>query len=845
MSASPYETVESVPMISDEEFEKVWNPPPGLYGFIATVQNGPIGVRFIMTSFLFFILAGIAALVMRTQLAVPDNTLVDPETYNRLFTMHGSTMMFLFTVPLVEGVATLVLPQMLGSRELPFPRLTAFAYWTFLIGGLIFYSSFFFNAVPDAGWFAYVPLSGETYSRGLGMDFWLLGLGVAEIGAIAGAFEIIVAVFKMRAPGMSLNRIPVFAWAMLVTAFMMVFAFTPLVFGSAMLELDRMIGTDFFNPETGGDALLWQHIFWIFGHPEVYIQFIPAAGMISTIVPVFAQKRLVGYTLVVLSMLVTGFLSFGLWVHHMFATGLGIVTLSIFSAASVMITFPTAIQISCWLATLYKGKIVWKTPMLFTVGFFFNFIIGGLTGVMIAIIPFNVQVHDTYFIVAHLHYVLIGGMLFPIFAGLYYWVPKFANRMLDERLGQINFWLVFIGFNVTFFPMHISGILGMSRRVYTYPAGTPLSILNLISTIGAFILAAGVLSFIVNYVYSRKNNDVPGNPWNADTLEWATPTPAYQYGFRRIPIVHSRHPLWDDYELSEGDEKTEKLLELLERWPNEWRAQLVTSVVDGEPQELFRVAEPSIWPFVAAIGVMGFSFVLIFKWYLLAVGSIVLMIIGLLGWHNTDYAQPTRDSTIDEDFEAKTGIPVRAQGSHHVSWWGMSLTVMTLCISIATLTFSYFYLRLNSLEWPPANIANPQLLLPIIGTVVFLVSVFAMWWAEQGEKDDDKSKMLTGLLGASGLAILYMVIMAYYLGTRSFSFNTNAYGSIFFLNNTLQYGLIAMGVLMTLATAFWLWRSDEETSLHVSTRYIALYWYFTAFALLFNYSVLYLVPYSS
>ena len=847
MSATPYDyqSLDEVPLVSDEEFEKIWFPPPGIYGFFATVQNSPLGMRFIGTSLLFFVLGGITALMMRMQLAVPNNTLIDPETYNRLFTMHGSTMMFLFTVPLVEGIATLVLPQMLGSRELPFPRLTAFAFWSFLIGGLIFYSSFLFNSVPDAGWFAYTPLSDEPFSPDLGMDFWLLGLGVAEIGAIAGAFEIIVAIFKLRAPGMSLSRLPVFAWAMLVTAFMLIFAFTPLIFGSLMLELDRMLGTHFFNPAAGGDSLLWQHIFWIFGHPEVYIQFIPATGILSTVIPVFSQQRLVGYPLVVMSLLVTGFLSFGLWVHHMFTTGLGVVTLSIFSAASVMIAIPTGIQIFCWIATLYKGKIIWKTPMFFTIGFFINFIIGGLTGVMIAVIPFNVQVHDTYFIVAHMHYVLIGGMLFPVFAGLYYWIPKFANRMMDERLGQVNFWLVFIGFNLTFFPMHISGMLGMARRIYTYPDENWLGALNMTSTIGAFMLALGILTFIVNFIYSRKNNQVPDNPWNADTLEWATPSPMYQYGFRRLPIVHSRHPLWDNYKVSEGDEKTEHLLELFARWPYDWRAQIVTSLVDGQPQELFRVAGPSIWPFVTAIGVMGFSFVLIFKLYLLAIGTVILTIIGLIGWHSTDYARPTRNTTVDEDFTAKTGIPVHAEGSRHVSLWGMGLTIMTLSIAVATLVFTYFYLRLNALEWPPSNIPDPDWILPVAAVIVFLVSVVPMWWAAQGERQDSRSQMLLGLLGASALAIVHLGMMGFYLANLNFRHDIHAYGSVFYLKSFMQYGFIAMGVLMALVTAFWLWRSTDDPERHVSTRYIALFWYFCVATLLLNFGILYVIPYTS
>ncbi|HEU5088029.1 MAG TPA: cbb3-type cytochrome c oxidase subunit I, partial [Roseiflexaceae bacterium] len=387
--------------------------------FVA-VQNTPIGLRFVATAIAFFIAGGVMALLMRTQLAIPENDFLAPETYNELMTMHGSTMMFLFAIPLIEGVGALVLPQMLGGRELPYPRLSAFAYWTFLLGGVIFYASFFLGQVPDNGWYAYTPLSGPEFARDKGMDFWLLGLNVAEIGAIAGAIELIIAVLKIRAPGMTLSRIPIFAWAMLVTGVMMVFAFTPLIVGSMLLEFDRKFGTHFYDPAAGGSALLWQHLFWIFGHPDVYIQFLPAVGMVSTIVPVFVRRPISGYTFVTLAIVATGFLSFGLWVHHMFPSGLPQASLAIFSAASMMIAIPSGVQFFAWISTIYGGTPVWKTPFLWIIGFMVTFLVGGLSGVMVAAIPFDLQVTDSYFVVAHFHYVLIGGVVFPIFGALYY-----------------------------------------------------------------------------------------------------------------------------------------------------------------------------------------------------------------------------------------------------------------------------------------------------------------------------------------------------------------------------------------------------------------------------------------
>jgi cytochrome c oxidase subunit I+III len=494
------------------------------------VQNQTIGMRFIGTAFLFFCLGGIASLAMRTQLAVPENTFLTPKTYNQLMTMHGTTMMFLFSIPLLQGIGALVLPQMLGVRELPYPRLSAFAYWTTLFGGVLFYVSFFLGLAPDGGWYAYTPLTGPKFTPDRSMDYWLLGLNVAEIGAIAGAIELIISVLKLRGIGMAISRIPIFAWAMLVVGVMILFAFIPLVVATTLLEFDRKLGTHFFNPDAGGDPLLWQHLFWFFGHPDVYIQFLAPIGVVSMIVPVFARQRLEGYTFVTLAILATGFLSFGLWAHHMYTAGFSPITLALFSAASSAIAIPSGIQVFAWIATIWNGRPVFRTPFLFVLGFLFIFVIGGMSGVMLAMVPFDWQVTDTYFIVAHFHYVLIGGLVFPIFAALYYWWPKYVEKVLDERLGRWNFWLMFFGFNVAFFPMHLSGIFGMPRRVYTYPAGIGLELLNLISTIGAFIVALGVLVFLVNIIYTQRTAPkAEPNPWDADSLEWATPTPMPQY----------------------------------------------------------------------------------------------------------------------------------------------------------------------------------------------------------------------------------------------------------------------------------------------------------------------------
>ena len=504
-----------------EALERVWALPKG-FRILTEYNNTLIGGLYVATAFLFFVLAGILGLMMRAQLAVPNNDLIGPEVYSQLFTMHGTVMMFLFAVPAVEALGIMLLPNMLGARDMPFPRLSAYAYWAYLIGGLVFFSSLFYGLAPTGGWFMNPPLSSAKYSPAVNEDFWLLGIGFIEISAIAGAIEIIVGVLRTRAPGMTLDRIPVFAWAMLIFAVMVVFAFPAVILATAQLELERAFGWPFFDATRGGDPLLWQHLFWFFGHPEVYIIFLPAAGMVSMIVPAMVGKPLVGYRLVVLALIATGFLSFGLWVHHMFATGIPRLSLSFFQAASMAVSIPAGIQVFAWIATIASGKLKATTPSLFVLGFLFNFVLGGLTGVMLAVIPFDLQVHDTYFVVAHLHYVLIGGMVFPLFAALYYWTPMLSRRALSERVGRWVFGLMFVGFNVTFFPMHIAGLAGMPRRVYTYRADAGLDVLNLVSTIGAVTIATGVLLFIIDFArrFRPSHQHNAGNVWQAPTLEW-------------------------------------------------------------------------------------------------------------------------------------------------------------------------------------------------------------------------------------------------------------------------------------------------------------------------------------
>src|SRR3954466_2154874 len=472
-----------------ERLRQTWRTKPGLLGWLSAVNHQQIGRRYILTAFTFLLIGGIEALLMRLQLARPENTFLSAGRYNQVFTLHGTTMMFLFAVPMMEGMGVYLVPLMIGTRNVAFPRLNAFGYWIYLAGGLFLYGCAFFNMIPDAGWFAYPPLSGPQFSPGKGVDVWAQMITFTEVSALCVAVELIVTILKMRAPGMSLNRMPMFCWSMLVQSFMIIFAMPAVMIASTVFLLnDRTLGTHFVNPAEGGDPLLYQHVFWFFGHPEVYIIFLPALGMVSSILETHTRRQIFGYPALVLSLVGNGFIAFGLWVHHMFATGLPQIGEAYFTAASMMIGVTSGVQIFCWLATLWSGRVRTTAAMHFVLGFIFIFVLGGMTGVMLASIPLNLQAHDTFFVVAHFHYVLIGGALFPLFGGFHYWFPKFTGRMIDERLGKLAFWVLFVVFNLTFFPMHVLGLHGMPRRIYTYSAEMGWGFSNTLATIGAFVI---------------------------------------------------------------------------------------------------------------------------------------------------------------------------------------------------------------------------------------------------------------------------------------------------------------------------------------------------------------------
>jgi cytochrome c oxidase subunit 1/cytochrome c oxidase subunit I+III len=603
--------------------ERSWVETGGVYSWLATVDHKRIGLRYLVTASVFFVLAGLQAVLLRAQLARPESGLLSPEAYNQLFSMHGLTMIFLFVTPMLSGFGNYLVPLMIGARDMAFPRLNAFGYWVYLASGLLLYSGLAIGRAPNDGWFNYVPLASAEHTPGVNIDFYGYGLILLGVSTVAGAINFLVTIGRLRAPGMSINRMPLFCWAIVATSLSIVFALPALTSATLLLELDRDFGFRFFDETANGDPVLWQHLFWIFGHPDVYIIFLPAVGIVSSIVPVFSRRPIVGYTWVALAMLLTATFAFGVWVHHMFAVGLPQVTMAFFAAASLSIAIPSGIQVFAWLATMLSGRPVIRTPFLYVLGFLVTFVVGGLTGVMFAVIPFDQQVTDSYFVVAHFHYVLFGGAVFPILAGLHYWLPKMSGRMPGERLGAVSFWLVFVGFNVTFFPMHVTGLLGMPRRIYTYDADEGWGVLNLLSTLGGVVLAAGLLLVLVNVLRTLASGQPAGDdPWGGDTLEWTTSSPPPPYNFATLPLVESAQPAWD----SRAAKSAEVVLA-------DGHQTLMTSELDAVPARVLHMPGDSIWPLVLAAA-LGIAFAaMVADVHALAVAGAAGALVALAAWH--------------------------------------------------------------------------------------------------------------------------------------------------------------------------------------------------------------------
>ena len=609
-----------------ERLERVWLPRPGVLGWLTTVDHKRIGLLYFWTTLTFFGAGGVEALLMRTQLAQADQHLVGPEAYDQLLTMHGVTMIFFFIIPMTTGAfGNYLLPLMIGARDMAFPRLNALSYWLFLGAGLFLYSSMFVHAAPNAGWFDYVPLALRRYDAGLNVDYYAFALIFVGISSTIAAANLIVTTFRMRAPGMSLNRMPLFCFAQLAAAFALVFALPPLTADAIFLELQRKAGFHFFDVAHGGDPLLWQHLFWIFGHPEVYIIVVPAFGIATSIIPTFAKRRMIAFPLVAMAELLVVFIGFGVWAHHMFATGLSTATLIFFAAASMMVVIPSTIQVFAWLFTVNMGTPVFRAPLLFIGGFIAFFVLGGLSGIMFAAVPFDQALTDTYFVVAHFHFIIFGAAVFPIFGGMFYWFPKVTGRMYHERWAQASFWVTFAGTTLTFFPMHIAGLLGMTRRVYTYEAGLGLGIYNLLETIGGFLLAAGLLMIFANLLWSTRRGEPAGpDPFHGGTLEWTIPSPPPHYNFAVIPTVTSPYPNWDaeDGTVGAGIEP----LDVGHETP-------VSTVADGALDDIAAMPAESAWPIVLAASVAVAFVLLLTSHFIVAAGFFGLAGLCLVGWH--------------------------------------------------------------------------------------------------------------------------------------------------------------------------------------------------------------------
>jgi cytochrome c oxidase subunit I len=586
----------------------------GLWSWITTVDHKRIGILYGTTAFIFFLMGGIEALLLRIQLGSPENTFLSPELYNQMFTMHGTTMIFLAIMPTSAMFFNFLIPLQIGARDVAFPRLNAFSYWVFLLGGLFLNASWLFGMAPDQGWFGYANLTSKQYSPGLNVDFWMIGLQILGIASLAAAVNFFVTILNLRAPGMNLMRMPMFVWMSFITQVLLLLAFPVITVALFLLMFDRFFGSHFFVPSGGGDPLLWQHYFWIFGHPEVYILILPAFGIISEVLPVFSRKPLFGYAAMVFSGVFIAFLGFGVWSHHMFSTGMGPMADTFFALSTMLIAIPTGVKIFNWIGTMWGGSLQFRTPMLFAIGFIAMFIIGGLSGVMHSSPPADLQQTDTYFVVAHFHYVLFGGSIFGLTAGAYYWWPKMFGRMLDERLGKLHFWLMLIGFNLTFFPMHFVGLHGMPRRVYTYPEGLGFELLNQIETAGSFVLGLAFVVFLVNIFQAwRKPANAPADPWNGATLEWAIPSPPQEFNFAQLPTVHGRDALWETKRERKGT---------LPEPPR----------VSGQG---IHMPNPSYWPVVAAVGVLAVFLSLMFLgqtgvWGVVA--AVAILFLGVYMW---------------------------------------------------------------------------------------------------------------------------------------------------------------------------------------------------------------------
>ncbi|MEM5326320.1 cytochrome c oxidase subunit I [Paraburkholderia sp. JHI2823] len=830
---------------TERRLEATWETRPGWRGWLSTVDHKTIGMRYLVTAFVFLLLGGVEALVMRAQLTRPNETLLTPQQYDQLFTMHGVTMIFLYALPVLSGFSNYLWPLVLGSRDMAFPRLNALSYWIFLGAAILLYASFPFGQAADAGWFNYVPLSTAAYDPGPNIDVYALGMVLLGISTTVGAANFVITFLRMRASGMSVARLPILIWGTLTASCANLFAVPSVSLAFFLLWLDRNAGTHFFDTSADGRPLLWQHLFWIFAHPWVYVVVLPAMGIVSEALPTFCRRPIAAYSAVALSTVATMLLGFEVWLHHMFATGLPPLALAFFGAASMLISVPSAIAVFAWIATIWTGKPVFETPFFYFAGFVLMFTVGGVSGVMTAAVPLDWQLTDTYFVVAHLHYVLLGINVFPVLGGLVYWFPKFTGRLMNERFGKWTFWVLFVGFNLGFFPMHISGLLGMPRRVYTYPEGMGWDTANLVTTIGSFVFAIGIAMFVGNALVSlRRGQHAGANPWHAAGLEWSTSSPPPPYNFAVLPVVRSRDPLWAP------DAHLARPGYLLHRG----REALGITPLTGEPDVILKMPEDSYAPFVLGIAAT-FVFVglLMHSVWLTALAALTCGT-ALLAWlwprrellqrepFELQPAVPGEDADAPGSDDESLALPVGSAGEHAGGWWGVLTLIATEAALFGYLLFSYLYLASQSAQpWPPEGL--PKLGMSGLNTGILLASSVFVWASGALVRRARSWPAFWSMFVAVVLGIAFVSIQFSEWHERPYGLASNFYGSLYFTITGFHMAHVIVGVVMLVWLAIWIARGYFDGRRDAAVNIGGLYWHFVDVIWLFIFSVLYLSPY--
>ena len=813
--------------------QREWETPRGWRGVLSTVDHKIIGKRYLITAFIFLIIGGLEASAMRVQLSRANNHLISAEQYNQLFTVHGVTMIFLYAAPILSGFSNYLWPLMLGSRDMAFPRLNALSYWVYIGAGILLYSSVLLGAMPNAGWFNYPPFASRVYDPGLNIDFYLLGLTLLTVSTTVGSANFVVSLLKTRAPGMSINRLPIIVWGTLTASVSNLLALPSLTVACIFLFLDRRAGTHFFDAAGGGHPLLWQHLFWMFGHPWVYVIVLPAMGMVSDILPTFCRRPLVGYLFVACATVITGVLGFGVWLHHMFATGIPPLALSFFAGASMIIAIPSAVGVFSWLATIWLGRPRRTTSFLYMAGFVALFTIGGVTGVMTAAVPFDLQLTDTYFVVAHLHYVLVGINVFPVIGAVYYWFPKMTGKLMDERLGKWGYWVSFVGTNLVFFPMHVLGMMGMPRRIYTYAAEFGWGPLNMLETVGAFVFVIGMLIFFVNvFLSARRGAPAGDNPWDAPTLEWATSSPPKPYNFAIIPTIASRHPLWEDrLQESAGRSTFGNGLVLAEG-----RETVGTSVLDAEPQVVMRMPGDSYAPIALATTLTLAFFAMLGGSVWLSAVAFSGVLASILKWlwpaHRAgDVVESSRSGT----------LVMEGSGVQSVAWWGMVCVLVTEGAFFLYLLASYFYLASTSTNAFPTH-GPPEIRLALLNTCILFASSVTLELGKRAVRrgNNGRAAIGTGVTILLGLVFIALQLVEYsgHAGRPT----DDAYASLFFTITGFHGLHVCVGILMLVVLFTRIVRGHFSAKRHTAVTNVTMYWHFVDVVWFVVFTSLYLTP---